>query len=186
MSMELERLSRMLGEPTQRPAVTPWERSVGEVGFMFPSDYREFVDRYGGVRINGELSVPVPTLRSYGGGSIVGFPGFVRRTTDGIAAELAADEDCPYPVHPEPGGLLSWGSNLNADQFFWLTEGDDPDAWPVVAFYRSLEEWDRFDGGFTAFLLAVLDGTYAYADEVAPRSPDEPLWQFHGDWNWVE
>ncbi|MFC9329529.1 hypothetical protein [Kitasatospora sp. NPDC057015] len=138
------------------------------------------------MRINGELSVVVPTLRCYDGGSIIGFPGYVRLTTEGIAAELAADEDCPYPVHPEPGGLLSWGSNLNADQFFWLTEGDDPDAWPVVAFYRSLGEWDRFDGGFAAFLLAVIDGTYAYADEVAPRSSDEPRWRFQGDWNWVE
>ncbi|MFJ4188832.1 hypothetical protein [Kitasatospora sp. NPDC089509] len=186
MSVELVCLSEILGEPVRRPATTPWERSVEEVGFAFPSDYREFVDRYGCVRINGELSVAVPTLRSYDGGAVVGFPGFVSRTTEGLAAELAADEDCPYPVHPEPGGLLSWGSNLNADQFFWLTEGDDPDAWPVVAFYRSLEEWDRFDGGFAAFLLAVVDGTYAYADEVAPPGADEPLLRCQGDWNWVE
>ncbi|MFH8383962.1 hypothetical protein ACH4E7_23955 [Kitasatospora sp. NPDC018058] len=66
MSMELDRLSQILGEPAQRLAATPWERSVAEVGFAFPSDYREFADRYGCVRINGELSVPVPTLRSYG------------------------------------------------------------------------------------------------------------------------
>ncbi|MGW6915308.1 hypothetical protein ACWGB8_16045 [Kitasatospora sp. NPDC054939] len=125
----------------------------------------------------------MPTLSSYDGGSVVGFPGFVELTTDGIAAELAADADCPYPVHPEPGGLLAWGSNLNADQFFWLTEGDDPDAWPVVAFYRGLEEWDRFDGGFASFLLAVLDGSYAYAGEVAPADPDEPLWRCQGDWS---
>ncbi|MFJ5123439.1 hypothetical protein [Kitasatospora sp. NPDC088548] len=185
MNMELGRLAQIFGEPSQRPAATPWERSLAEVGFAFPADYREFVDRYGCVRINGELSVPVPTLRSYDGGPIVGFPGFVRRTTDGIAAELAADPDCPYPVHPERGGILSWGSNLNADQFFWLTEGEDPDSWPVVAFYRSLEEWDRFDGGFAAFLLAVVDGTYVYADEVAPANSDEPMWRYQGDWNWV-
>ncbi|WP_395297011.1 hypothetical protein ACF9IK_28910 [Kitasatospora hibisci] len=184
--MELERLVRILGEPLRWPTATPWEHSLAEVGFVFPADYREFVDRYGSIRVNGELSVWVPTLRPDGGGVIAGFPGFVRATTGGIAAELASDSDCPYPVHPEPGGLLSWGSNLNADQFFWLTEGKDPDAWPVVAFYRSLEEWDRFDGGFAAFLLAVLDGTYAYADEVAPANPDEPLCRYQGDWTWVE
>ncbi|MFE2911957.1 hypothetical protein ACFXI0_08430 [Kitasatospora indigofera] len=186
MSMELDRLSQILGKPTRPPAVTPWERSASEAGFVFPSDYREFVNRYGSVRINGELSVLVPTLRSYDAGPIVGFPGFVRVTTDGVAAELAGHEDCPYPVHPATGGLLAWGSNLNADQFLWLTEGGDPDAWPVVAFYRGLDMWDRFDGGFAAFLLAVLDGTYAYGSEVAPHNADEPLWRFQGDWNWVE
>ncbi|MFJ3789413.1 hypothetical protein [Kitasatospora sp. NPDC090091] len=186
MSVELHRLAQIFGEPSQQPTATPWERSLAEVGFAFPADYREFVDQYGSVRINGELSVPVPTLRSYDGGPIVGFPGFLRLTTDGVAAELAGGPDCPYPVHPEPGGLIAWGSNLNADQFFWLTEGENPDSWPVVAFYRSLEEWDQFDGGFAAFLLAVLDGTYAYADEVAPANPDEPLCRYQGDWTWVE
>ncbi|MEV7026971.1 hypothetical protein [Kitasatospora sp. NPDC093558] len=77
-------------------------------------------------------------------------------------------------------------TGLSADQFFWLTEGDDPDAWPVVAFYRSLEEWDRFDGGFAVFLLAILEGTYAYADEVALPNSEEPLWRYQGDWTWVE
>ncbi|MEU9075617.1 hypothetical protein [Kitasatospora sp. NPDC048538] len=180
--MELQQLTRLLGDPASRPAATPWHRSVAEVGFAFPSDYREFVDRYGSVRINGELSVWVPTCTSYDGGPVVGFPGFVCLTTEGIAAELGADGDCPYPIHPESGGLLSWGSNPNADQFFWLAESEEPDTWPVVAFYRSLEEWDRFDGGFAAFLLGVVDGTYAYADEVAPGDPDEPLWRSQGDW----
>ncbi len=81
-------------------------------------------------------------LRSRDGAPDVGFPGFVRATTYGIAAELAADDDMPYSVFPDPGGPLGWGSNINADQFFWLTDGDDPDSWPIIAWYRSLNEWD--------------------------------------------
>ncbi|MFE7193665.1 hypothetical protein [Kitasatospora sp. NPDC057541] len=180
-----DRLWDLMGEAMGGLGRTPWEGSPSEVGFEFPADYREFVDRYGSVRINGEMSVLVPTLRSYDGGPGVGFSGFVRMTTHGIAAELAADEDCPYPVYPEPGGILGWGSNLNADQFFWLTEGDDPDSWVIVAWYRSRGEWDRFDGGFSDFIIGVLDGSYPYADEVAPRNPEEPLWVHQGDWNWV-
>ncbi|WP_158835480.1 hypothetical protein [Streptomyces sp. NRRL S-350] len=56
----------------------------------------------------------------------------------------------------------------------------------VLAFYRSLEEWDRFDGGFADFLLAVVGGTYIYADEVAPYNPNDSLWRFQGDCNQVE
>lgn len=88
----------------------------------------------------------------------------------------------PYSVFPDPGGLLGWGSNINADQFFWLTDGDDPDSWPIIAWYRSLNEWDYFDGGFSDFVAGVVDGTYRYAEEVAPANPEEPLWVSQGDW----
>lgn len=180
--MSSGRLRSLFGSPVEGVAEVPWNNSSAEVGIVFPSDYREFVDRYGSVRINGELSVWIPMLRSRDGGPDVGFPGFVRATTHGIAAELAADDDMPYSVFPDPGGLLGWGSNINADQFFWLTDGDDPDSWPIIAWYRSLNEWDYFDGGFSDFVAGVVDGTYRYAEEVAPANPEEPLWVSQGDW----
>lgn len=37
----------------------------------------------------------------------------------------------PYPIHPEPGGILPWATTDNGDTLYWLTDGD-PDSWPIL------------------------------------------------------
>lgn len=57
---------------------------------------------------------------------------------------------------PTPGGLLKWGNTYNNDFLHWLTEGSDPDAWPVVmAFYCTPFDWLRYGGGIVQFLADV-------------------------------
>lgn len=190
MHPDVERLAEVLGPPDRQPVPAPWERSRAEIGFEFPSDYRELIDLYGSFRIYDELSVWGPNLRPDAPGAPGGFAGFVWNTTQegGVGDYLAgAYEDgdlaeCPYPVFPAPGGLLIWGNNPNGDHCFWLTEGDDPDRWPVAIWYRQLAKWDRFDGGVAAFLLEVVTDRYPLADEIAPRSEGVELVKQQGDW----
>lgn len=40
-------------------------------------------------------------------------------------------EDYPYPLHPEPGGLLPWGGTSNGQPLCWVTAGE-PATWSVV------------------------------------------------------
>lgn len=47
-------------------------------------------------------------------------------------------ERYPYPLHPAPGGLLVWGTTMDADRLCWLT-GGEPEDWPVVVW--SSEGW---------------------------------------------
>jgi hypothetical protein len=190
MHPSVERLREILGPPADEPSRVPWHQAPAEVGFAFPADYRDLVDLYGSIRINGELSVWTPSLRPSEPGAPVGFTGFVWKTTHegGIGDYLGGCyedgdfDECPYPPYPEPGGLLIWGSNPNVDHCFWLTEGDDPDKWPIAIWYRQLAKWDRFDGGMADFLLAVVTGQYELADELAPPSPGVPLLKQQGSW----
>ncbi|GHJ93803.1 hypothetical protein SNE510_33220 [Streptomyces sp. NE5-10] len=62
----------------------------------------------------------------------------------------------PYGGYPAPGGLPRWGDTEQADAFHRLTEGDDPERWPVVARSDDLDSWARFDGTVTEFLHHVL------------------------------
>lgn len=64
-------------------------------------------------------------------------------------------EQVPFPLWPEPGGLLPWGSTDNNDHVFWLTIGE-PDRWPVVA--TNWDEWWVCSGGMQSFLVNVLNG----------------------------
>jgi hypothetical protein len=65
-----------------------------------------------------------------------------------------------YRIFPEPGGLLSWGSNQLGDVFWWLTEGE-PEQWPVIMWARGPVRTFRFDGGMVEFLCAILSGDSA-------------------------
>jgi len=185
MHPAVEQLAQVLGPPEREPSRVPWELSTEEVGLTFPSDYRDFINLYGSVEINGELSVWSPAMRPSEPGAPGGLAGFVWNTTreGGIGDYLASAyeegdyRECPYPVYPAPGGLLIWANNFNADHCFWLTEGADPDKWPIVVWYRQLAEWDRFNGGVAEFLLSVVTGAYSLADELAPATPGVALYR---------
>jgi len=66
----------------------------------------------------------------------------------------------PYPIFPEPGGLLPWGDIRGGGVAFWLTERADPDGWPVVVTSHECEYWDRFDGTVCEFPIGIAAGRY--------------------------
>jgi hypothetical protein len=66
-------------------------------------------------------------------------------------------EDYPYPLHPEPGGILIWGGTSNGERLCWLTEGE-PDAWPVVVWQPRGADWQLHRTGAVGFLEGWLSG----------------------------
>ena len=47
----------------------------------------------------------------------------------------------PYPVYPEPGGLLPWGGIRDGGYAFWLTGPGEPVGWPVVLASEKCGHW---------------------------------------------
>jgi hypothetical protein len=200
---QLRLLEALLTPPRTVVAATPWELSRAEVGFDFPSDYRAFIDRYGGGTLTRagtpmRFSVMNPGEDQWCPDGPSGFAGFVDVTVSELRPRFAGG--CPdagpaprparpgarpapparYPVLPDPGGLLAWGSTDDGDCFFWLTQDPDPDRWPVVLWSRCEEAAHRFDGGMVEFLLAVLRGEHPAS---AWLSGPEPRWTPEADWN---
>ncbi len=67
----------------------------------------------------------------------------------------------PYPLFPEPGGLLPWGAVVEGGYAFWLTApSDDPDQWPVVIASQDCYVWARFGGPVSEFLVEVAEARY--------------------------
>ena len=62
----------------------------------------------------------------------------------------------PYPLYPEPGGLLPWASTGGGDWLCWLID-DGPDDWPVVE-WNIREGAHRHDVGAVEFLNDYLTG----------------------------
>ncbi|GAA2277767.1 MULTISPECIES: SMI1/KNR4 family protein [Kitasatospora] len=198
MTEAWSRLRALMGEPVYIPAQVPWELAPADLGVQLPSDYRAFIDLYGGVNLNGEWGVFTPKRNSRfldvpGGMAGWRFEADINLRDQVEGEEQWWDQQDPTPVFPDPGGLLPWGSNSNHNQCCWQTTGPDPEQWPVTVFYD--DRLDHFDGGFAEFLLTVLTGGYtAEAELLVLADPDvwgpqlpRPLWSPGEDWagrNW--
>jgi hypothetical protein len=185
----LERLRQLMGPAVPLGAPVPWAAAGEEIDFTFPADYRAFIDLYGSVRIHDELLVWSPTKRGWRPGGPGGFAGLLGETTDaGTVGRWLADmhvrwpRQHPYPVYPDPGGLVLWAGTRNGDRCCWLTEGADPDRWPVVVWFGRSTGWERFEGGTAEFLAAVLTGANEVVRELCPPRPGIPSWAREGGW----
>lgn len=195
MSRAVAQIMELMERPRVSGATAPWDQAVGKVGFSFPADYREFVDAYGAGTVNDELFIAAPTLRPRRGYRS-GFHGLVDITTIGLgrsigemrqdAIALGDQDSYPFPIRPEADGLLIWGYNSNTDVCFWDSSGADPDRWPVVVFLLSSRTWERFDGGMTEFLLAILRGEHPLSQRlIRPTEPPpgQPVWERQFGWD---
>lgn len=124
-----------------------------------PSDYRAFVERYGRCVLNGDWSVYSP----------FGKPTLETRIglTD-TARDHREDypEEFPYPLYPEPGGLLAWGESGRGELLCWLVEGA-PDEWPVVLWDMRNSYYNVYHDGAVGLLLMLLreDGRKPWLDQ---------------------
>lgn len=196
MSSELQDLSTLLGDPSRAPGTVPWEKSNGEVAFDFPADFRWFIDKYGSVVINDLLHIWSPqkepiNARAEDDLSEEGrFRSYVRlSSTSGGQGQMRMrlrsrhPESQPYPVWPEPEGLILWGRNERRHQCFWWTKGGDSNKWPIVVWFSEFE-WMCYQTNFCQFLVDLLRGNHELSDElIGERSAEVPILQQHSSWD---
>jgi hypothetical protein len=93
-----------------------WEALEAAMGLRLPTDYKAYITAYGSGMVNNCLDIPSP-LR----------PGEdVRRWWTNWAEfypDVAEYVHTPYPVFPQPGGLLPFGTLRDVDILNWLTIG---------------------------------------------------------------
>jgi hypothetical protein len=151
--MSLASLITVLSPP-QQPAEVPtadiWRAVENQLGKL-PADYKAFVERFGTGTINSFIYILNPASRN---------PYLnLAREVDQILGSLRelrkSGEPSPYPLHPEPGGLLPFGKTDNGDALFWLTR-DEPDKWPVVVNAARDPAYEKFERNATDFLEGIL------------------------------
>ncbi|WP_406737148.1 hypothetical protein OG365_00245 [Streptomyces sp. NBC_00853] len=151
----LDELRALLGESAHwQSSPDDWTEVEQHVGSALPSDFKAFLNAYGTGVISGELVVFHPRGTS---------PLLERmRKTHGVFAERrdralgrGDTEHIPYPFHPEPGGLISWGYDYSGDEHFFLPCDPDPDRWKIVTMAHG-EGCETFDGPFSGFTRAFV------------------------------
>jgi SMI1/KNR4 family protein SUKH-1 len=142
---DLDELTSRVPPPEDPPPAVDWDAAHAALGVELPADYRALVERYGG-------------------GSIAGLrllvPGHPNRYVDLLrqvdpqrwALQQLIDQGIEQPY--APGELLPWGIDDAGNCVWWLMD----EGWPVVANEARGEDWQRYDGGAVAFLVAILAG----------------------------
>lgn len=150
----------------------PWEVIEADVSTRLPQDYKDFA-------------------RLYGSGYFLDFLGIYIPNTEDPHARLEwqaqlvrgtfltyEEEDRPYPMWPEPGGLLPFGRTFDGDEFFWLMRGP-PDAWRVVVWDRGFGSFEELDCDLTDFLAGLATGELLPKHWPEDLLPWEPVFQPH-------
>ncbi|MFE3109184.1 SMI1/KNR4 family protein [Kitasatospora indigofera] len=155
-----------------------WAQAEAALGLGLPADFKALVERYGFGQFVGFISPLTPfggrnLLVEQAQGLLDGERSFRRRNP----------EKCPYPFHPEPGGLLPWAGVDSGARLCWLTDGE-PDSWTVVAWSPRSWYYEAHDVGAVGFLHGLLSGritTEAFSledeDEQLPPPSFEPAWR---------
>jgi hypothetical protein len=183
----LSALKRAIPPPLNTPSEVDWPHVESTIGVALPSDYKQLIASYGCGSFDDFLWVHHPTstnpnlnlvqqveerlwpLRVLRGERTLAGPGGMHAR--GVEEEVSL----PYPLFPEPGGVLPWGATDNADVCYWLTTPDGPDAWPVLLnATRDPEDWYEFQGSLTEFLYATFverRPNPIFPDDVPSSSP---------------
>ncbi|MFF9487797.1 SMI1/KNR4 family protein [Streptomyces sp. NPDC014676] len=143
-----------------------------ELGIRFPADFREIVDAYGSVEINGQLYLEHPAphpLRSLGE-SIKG------------DLEMWREEDMaeflPAPAGAGPGELMPVASAMTGEWIFLRVPDEPSSPWRVVVQEFDSPAWTLHEMTFGDWLLAYLEGqdVTVCSRNLAPDGPFyEPL-----------
>ncbi|MFD8015069.1 SMI1/KNR4 family protein [Streptomyces sp. NPDC058955] len=140
-----------------------WAWTHERLGTRLPTEYVRFTETYGGGTWRDWLRVKLPL-----GTGEYDLVAWAHWCTDNYRDLRASFPDRhPLAAWPEPGGLLPFASSIDGDQLCWLTEGDDPDAWPLIVFPRHDRQGPPLTGTLTEVLLAWLRGELAV--EGLPR-----------------
>ncbi|MFI8324627.1 SMI1/KNR4 family protein [Streptomyces sp. NPDC085529] len=140
-----------------------WTWVHERLGTRLPAEYVRLTETYGGGVWCDWLRVKLPL--GTGEYDLVAWAHWCTDNYRGLRANFP--DRHPLAAWPEPGGLLPFASSIDGDQLCWLTEGDDPDAWPLIVFPRHDRQGPPLTGTLTEVLLGWLRG--ALVVEGLPR-----------------
>ncbi|MGW7358053.1 SMI1/KNR4 family protein [Streptomyces sp. NPDC054802] len=149
----LSEIKALLGESRfnwSDPA--PWIELERELGIEFPADFREILDAYGSIEINGQLYLEHPAghlLHSLGG--------TIREDLEFWREEDMA-EFLPSPVGADPGELMPVASAMTGEWVFLRVPDEPSSPWRVVVQEFDSPAWTLYEMTFGEWLLAYLKG----------------------------
>lgn len=163
----LDALNALVPPPNEpRAPRGSWSSLERALETTLPRDFKALTERYGAGSFDGEIVPYHPFFAEY---PMLGNVARVLDVERTMRAEFPAN--ARFPLHPEPGGFLPWGSGANGELLGWLTEGADPERWPTVLYWPRDGKHRRFELGAVEFLYRWLEGTLDGLDARCGPAP---------------
>ncbi|MFC0601326.1 SMI1/KNR4 family protein [Streptomyces palmae] len=168
----LPEIAALLGEPRFNWSdPTPWVELERELGIGFPADFREIVDAYGSIEINGQLYLKHPA------GHLLHSLGENIRGDLELWREEDMAEYLPSPVGANPGELVPVASATTGEAVFLRVPDGPSSPWRVVVQEFDSPSWTLYEMTFGEWLLAYLQGRDVTL-RARDRAPDGPFYAF--------
>jgi SMI1-KNR4 cell-wall len=133
-----------------------WADIEEALGTSLPDDYKWLINTYG----SGEFCDLLWILNPFS--TVVGMN--LLRQVDTLLEQYRKGRDeyypeqCPFPIFPEPGGLLPAGGDSNGGNLFWVTSSE-PKEWSLVLYdWRGGYDSEQHPMPLVDFLVGWLSG----------------------------
>jgi hypothetical protein len=137
-----------------------WEEVESAVGLRLPSDFKRLMSQFPSGAFAERYYVYSPVQ------SRVVLREFQQDRFDALSGldEIREERDngLPYPLYPEPDGLLPWGRGDEHIYFWKVDDVNNPDKWTVIFGERLGFDWGEYPGPMASFLLDVIDGRFSH------------------------
>ncbi len=168
--MTLEFLCRVLPTPIapiESGSTEEWSEIEKVVDIILPSDYKQYINTFG----TGCIGNFLWPFNPFSDNKFLNFGEQIDARLDALRVlkEKWGDRQCPYPLYPEPEGLLPWGASDNGDVLYWLTAGH-PDDWSVIINEARSPVYEEYKESTTSLLAKLVLGEIV--SEIFP--PDFP------------
>ncbi|MEV1154937.1 hypothetical protein AB0J27_05965 [Micromonospora chokoriensis] len=156
----IDKLLEVVGAAAQLQGATSshaWEKIESSLrGVRLPDDYKWLVDNLPDGRFLDYLRIIRPGDFDEPTDNYLGY--YAYRLEDMRNDRKLEPARFPYPIYPEPSGILPWGEGSGGELFFWLLESADPDDWRIICTDASWTRWNSYPGPLSAFLLNLVEG----------------------------
>lgn len=148
-----ERLGEVLyvSTKTNRKMERNWKDAEKKIGIKLPSDYKNFIDKYGTGGLDNFLWVLTPFDE--------GYINLIKRSEIILCAyeesKTQSDDGFVHDVYPNKDGIFPWGYTDNGDELYWKTN-EDSGKWDIVV-YPSRESFGYvYKMSLTEFLYKLI------------------------------
>jgi hypothetical protein len=153
-----------------------WQEVEESLGLALPDDYKLFIARFPRGFIQNYIQICPPRLHD----GRLDLLGTFRIVLDNMR-EMREDrpEDFPFPIYPEPGGLIIWGNAKRGEYFYWLPSSPNPNEWEIVVSGSGWEDLVKFPGPMIRFLTGLVEGHVSapvLAKDLAEIEPCFTAW----------
>jgi hypothetical protein len=159
--MSVEKLTTLIPPPQnpyQAPDAAMWQQLETDLGFIFPSDYKECVSLYGSGEFSRYLYVTNPFQNFWKGlyyKKLTYREWTKQELDDYLSGKNLFPDEYPFSVYPAEGGLYPW-AHVDDIRIYWQVQGN-PDNWSIIL-YSGDYEYERWQLSTTDFLYKWLAG----------------------------